>query len=215
MLATISRHGLRSLALALGPAVVIVGTVTTVMAPERAWAQATNVFTFQCSGNGIRVDIRGLGTQNVCIEGTADVDLFCACATRSGNCPNADNKSTLGTTVAASTIEQPQNGRVRTTFSIPSSQFPQAGEEGNELCANDPSLHCGRGQTPTLIGFDTSGTTFEACTQFTTTIVEGEPTCTCTETLAGGGPVTCPVSGAGQAFADIDEDCVALFPELE
>jgi len=211
MLATTSRHGLLSSVLALVPAVVIAGAVTTVMAPESARAQATRVFAFECSGSGVRVDIRGLGTQNVCIEGTADVGLFCACATRSGNCPNAANKRTLGTTVAASTIEQPENGRVRTRFEIDADAFPD--QTDDRLCTTDASLNCPGGQRPTLIGFDTTGTTFEACTQFTTTIVNGEPTCSCTETLAG--PVTCPVSGAGQAFADVSEDCVALFPGLE
>jgi hypothetical protein len=215
MLATISRHSLRSLALAFVPAVVIVGTVTIVMAPESAWAQAVNVRSFECNNQGeLDVDIRGLGTLDVCIEGTITVETFCACATRSGNCPNAANKRTSEETETASVRRRPENGRVN--VDLDADEFfgdviPDPTKPPN--CATLPTspLICPQGQTETAIGFDTSGGTFVACTEFTTNAA-GE--CACTgETIAG--PVTCPEGGVTDTFGDPDEDCVALFPELE
>ena len=189
----------------LVPALAIAGA-TAMLAPENARSQSFNVAKFECgAGDTVSVDVRGLGNQNVCIVAEAALDLFCVCQTNSGNCPNTENKRTVGLTVSSSQALEPKNGRVRTTAVL--ENVPAAGDD--DLW---DTLSCPRGQDTTLIGFDTQnadGATFTLCT----TAAQPGQDCECFEstTLA---TEECGVTGAGEAFPGTDEDCEALFPQL-
>jgi hypothetical protein len=211
------RHGWLTSTLRLVPVVAIAAAAMIAMAPADAGA-AFNVKTFQCSstGVGVDVDVSGLGNTNVCVEGTSDVSLFCACENSGGNCPNAANKQTRSAGAAANETLQPKNGRVRTTFSlqgVPPSQTQDvvctaaAGTEVGDLTLAGPPLSCPGGQKAALVGSDAT-TTFTLCT---TTSQPGEE-CTC----AGQTPLTDPIScgPTTSTSTDVGADCVALFPEL-
>jgi hypothetical protein len=156
--------------------------------------------------------VSGLGFTNICVTGTANVDLFCACENGGGHCPNANQKQTRPAGAAASLTLEPKNGRVRTTFSlqgVPPSQTQDAvctaaaGTTGGDLTLSGPPLNC-PGQTAALVGSDTT-TVFELCT---TTAQPGED-CTCEGPLLAG-PISCgPTTSTS---TDVGADCVALFP---
>ncbi|MGH6841954.1 MAG: hypothetical protein ACREDV_07675 [Methylocella sp.] len=64
--------------------------------PGNAWAQAFNVKDFSCkSPFSVNVDVAGLGTKNLCVTGSATVDLSCACVGGGGNCPSDAKKQTV------------------------------------------------------------------------------------------------------------------------
>jgi hypothetical protein len=209
------RHGWLSSTLRLVPVIAIAAAAMIAMAPADAGA-AFNVKTFQCSGTGVSVDVSGLGNTNVCIEGTAAVDLFCGCENKGANCPNAENKQQREGAAAASLAVEPKNGRVRTTFSledVPPAQTEDAvctaapGTEFGDLVVAGPPLNCPGGQKAALVGSEAT-TSFTLCT---TTAQPGED-CTCVGQPLLAGPLAC---GPTESIStDVAQDCVALFPEL-
>jgi hypothetical protein len=209
------RHGWLSSTLRLVPVIAIAAAAMIAIAPGDAGA-AFNVKTFQCSGTGVSVDVSGLGNTNVCIEGTADVDLFCGCENKGGQCPNAANKQTRGAGAATGLAVEPKNGRVRTTFSledVPPAQTQDAvctaaaGTAFGDLVVEGPPLNCPGGQKAALVGSETL-TAFTLCT---TTAQPGEE-CTCVGQPLLAGPLSC---GPTETIStDVGQDCVALFPEL-
>jgi hypothetical protein len=141
----------------------------TAFASGDARAQGFNVHEFACTTSpfGVEMDVRGLGNTNVCVEGSADVDLNCACAGGGGNCPSDAKKQTIPTTVTSNISLEPKNGRVVTTFTLPFN--PSDG-----LCTEP---QCGSGQKTKLISWATpeGGAEFTLCT---TTAAPGQP-CSC------------------------------------
>jgi hypothetical protein len=115
---------------------------------------AFNEKDFSCTDGGVSVDVSGLGNTNLCIEGSATVDLDCACAGNGGNCTSDAKKNTFTDSVDSSLSVAPQNGRVRTTFSL-------AISVNDSLCT---VLGCPGGQTARLVDFSTGGSTFTICT---------------------------------------------------
>jgi hypothetical protein len=164
---------------------------------------ADNVKDFSCTADpfGVHVDVSGLGNDNVCIVGNADVDLNCACAGGGGNCPSDTKKQTTPATFEASQAVEPKNGRVITTFTLPFN--PTDG-----LCTSeDPALTCPSGQTAKLVSWEIAqgGADFTLCT---TDAAAGEP-CNCegssiAETTCG------PTSDI--VFSGKRGSCLALFP---
>jgi hypothetical protein len=215
MFTTVKRHRWLASTLRFAPVIAIAAAAMIAMAPADAGA-AFNVKTFECSGTGVSVDVSGLGNTNVCIEGTADVDLFCACENKGANCPNAANKQTRGAGAAASLALEPKNGRVRTTFSledVPPAQTEDgvctaaAGTEFGDLVVAGPPLNCPGGQKAALVGS-------EATTAFTLCTTPNQPgeDCTCVGQPLLAGPLSC---GPTESIStDVQQDCVALFPEL-
>jgi hypothetical protein len=154
---------------------------------------------FSCTTTpfGVSVDVSGLGNTNVCIDGSANVDLNCACVGGGGNCPTDAKKQTTPTTVTASQSVEPDNGRVTTTFTLPFNPT-------DSLCT---APQCGSGQPTKLISWviPTGGADFTLCK---TTAAAGK-SCSCgQDTLAD---TTCgPTSDV--AFAGKKGSCLALFP---
>src|SRR5215471_11921500 len=164
--------------------------------PDNALAQgAANVADFSCGTTpfSVNVDVRGLGSTDVCVTSTATLNLSCACVNNSGSCPQAANKATTPTTFTSSVSVQPKNGRVNTTVNLP-------------ISVNDQSCTapdgCGSGQTVKLIEFASVDS------QPTFTLFSG-PCDATTGKLAG--PLNCGPT-AGQPFAGKGGSCLALFP---
>jgi hypothetical protein len=185
---------LATLALAAGVAFTALGSADV--------QAAFNVKAFDCvDGDTIRLDISGLGNQNVCVDGSVNLDLFCACVSNSGNCPNDANKQVEPAEVETNQVVEPKNGRARAEVSLP---FPN--DQDDDLC----ELGCPRGQSTELVGFETtSDATFDLCT---TDEPAGSPDCSCegVDLLA---TETCTVAGQPIFFQSTDEDCEALFPQ--
>lgn len=163
---------------------------------------AFNVKNFSCTADpfGVTVDVSGLGGTNVCVEGSVDVDLNCACVGGGDNCPNDAKKQTTPATFQSATALEPKNGRVTTTFTL-----PFAPSDG--LCTTEePALSCPGGQDATLISFETPGADFTLCT---TTSAPGQP-CTC----AGVNPLATQVCGPTSDIVHPGKrgSCAALFP---
>ena len=80
--------------------------------PGNASAQAINVADFSCGTTpfSVNVDVKGLGTTDVCVTSTATVDLSCACVNHSGSCPQAANKATTPTTFKSSARAEERSG---------------------------------------------------------------------------------------------------------
>ena len=73
---------------------VLVGAAGVAL-PGNAWAGAFNVFDFSCTAPlGVKADVRGVGNTNLCVTGTATVDLSCACVGGGDNCPTDAKKQT-------------------------------------------------------------------------------------------------------------------------
>jgi hypothetical protein len=179
------------------------GVAWTAFGVGDASAQSFNVRQFRCvDGDTIRLDVSGLGNQNVCVDGSVNLDLFCACVNRSGNCPNDANKQAEPEELETQQVVEPKNGRARAEVSIP---FPT--DQDDDLC----ELGCPGGQSTELVGFETtSDATFELCL---TDETGGD--CSCAdvpedELLA---TETCTASGQTVFFQSTDEDCEALFPQ--
>jgi hypothetical protein len=147
----------------------------TALASGDARAQSFNVKEFSCSTDpfGVNVDVSGLGSNNVCIVGSADIDLNCACVGGGGNCPTDANKQTTPATFEASQSVEPKNGRVVTTFDVDFN--PTDG-----LCTTEePALTCPSGQTARLISWEVvgGGADFTLCP---TDLTAGQE-CSCAE----------------------------------
>src|SRR5215472_1199198 len=82
-----------------------------------ARAQAFNVNKFQCSATpfGVDLDASGLGHTDLCVIGTANINLDCACAGGGGNCTSDSAKNTTSTSASTSQEVQPKNGSVSAT----------------------------------------------------------------------------------------------------
>src|SRR5262245_18907482 len=158
---------------------------------------------FSCSATpfGVNVDISGLGNTNVCIEGSANVNLNCACVGGGGNCPTDTKKQTTPFNFSSGLSVEPKNGRVTTTFALPFNPT-------DSLCT---APQCGSGQDTKLISWNTSPptgspATFEMCT---TTAAAGQD-CSC----AGATPLADATCGPTSdiVFAGKHGSCAALFP---
>jgi hypothetical protein len=144
--------------------------------PGNAWA-AFNVKNFSCTTTpfGVSVDVSGLGSTNLCVEGSVSLNLFCACVNNSGTCTSDPKKLTNPFSAQSGKSVEPKNGRVRTTFTLPVTI-------DDTLCTEP---QCGSGQDTKLIKWDTSPpkgqpATFRVCT----TSVAGGGQCSC-----GGQPI--------------------------
>jgi len=156
-----------------------------------------NVFDFSCGSTpgSVNVDVRGLGSTDVCVSGTATLDLNCACVNNSGSCPQATNKASFSTTLNSNTTLQPKNGRVNET------DLAVLSLSASDKSCSEPA-QCGTGQKVKLISFTTE---------------DSEPTFTLTQGACGSGaatlagPINCgPASG--QPFPGKNDSCLALFP---
>lgn len=128
-------HSLTAVVIALAAVLAVIAFGST-----DAAAQGFKIRTFACTSSGdIRVDIRGIGNTNVCVDGSIHVDEDCACVNNSGSCPQAANKKSTETTTDVSTVLEPKNGRVNTTV--------LSGVVVSNTCISPPS-QCGTGQTP-------------------------------------------------------------------
>jgi hypothetical protein len=154
-----------------------------------------NVADFSCGSTpfSVNVDVRGLGSTDVCVTSSATVDLSCACVNKSGSCPQAANKATTPTTIQSAATIEPKNGRVHTTVNLPFSP--------TDASCTAPE-GCGSGQTVKLIEFTTQDS------QPTFTLFQG-PCGSTTGTLAG--PLNCGPTSA-QPFPGKSGSCLALFP---
>jgi hypothetical protein len=119
---------------------------------------------------GIHVDVSGLGNTNLCVDGSATLNLSCACVGGGGNCPSDAKKQTIPVNTQAGQSVEAKNGRVNTTFTLPISI-------SDGLCTEP---QCGNGQKTRLIEWDTSPPT-------------GSPAKfrVCKTTVAGGGECSC------------------------
>ena len=170
------------------------------LAPATSSAQAINEKDFSCTTTpfGVNVDFAGLGHTNLCITGSATVDLSCACVGGGGNCTSDTKKAGASTTPSSSTTFQPKNGRVQTTFFLtPAPSDADCGE-----------LQCGGGQDAKLIKWTTEDKqpTFLVCT---TNAAPGTP-CTCDPT-ASLDSVSCGPESA-TPFPGKHNSCSSLFP---
>jgi len=164
--------------------------------PGNALAQGStpNVADFSCGTTpfSVNVDVRGLGTTDVCVTSTATVNLSCACVNKSGSCPQAANKATFAQTVKSEATIEPKNGRVHTTVNLP-------------ISVNDQSCSapegCGSGQTVKLVEFATE---------------DSQPTFTlATGSCESPGPTLSSINcgpTSGQPFPGKGGSCLALFP---
>jgi hypothetical protein len=154
---------------------------------------------------GVHVDVSGLGGTNICIEGSATLNLDCACVGGGGNCPSDAKKQTIPVDTQAGLSVEPKNGRVNTTFTLPISI-------SDGLCTEP---QCGSGQDTKLIQWDTqpsppgSPATFTVCT---TVQPAGQP-CTCAGAPTRGDlpeTTTCgPTSDI--VFSGKKDSCLRLF----
>jgi hypothetical protein len=127
------------------------------------YAQLNN--TFACTANGsVDIDVSGLGHTNLCLVGSIDATLNCACA-GGGNCTSDAKKASVETTITPAILLQSKNGHVNTTVPV---TLP--GVDCSEL------LDCPSGQTARLIS-DTFDATWTLCVSDTctaTTCAEAE-----------------------------------------
>src|SRR5437016_4358036 len=79
-----------------------------------AHAQAFNVNSFMCSSTpfGVDLDVSGLGHTDLCVIGTANINLDCACAGGGGNCTSDTAKNTTSASISTSQDLKPKNGSV-------------------------------------------------------------------------------------------------------
>ena len=86
-----------------------------------------NVADFSCGSTpfSVNVDVRGLGSTDVCVTSSATVDLSCACVNHSGSCPQAANKATAAIDIQSAATIEPKNGRVIASLTVGPLQAPQ------------------------------------------------------------------------------------------
>src|SRR5262249_42543797 len=87
--------------------------------PGNAWA-GFNVNEFSCTTTplGVNFDVSGLGTTNICVTGTVNAALACACAGGGGNCTSDSKKATGRASFRSGTAVAPKNGRASGTFKL-------------------------------------------------------------------------------------------------
>jgi len=185
--------------LGLSTALAIAGA--GVALPGNAWAQSFHVNDFSCltTGLGVHVDVGGVGNTNLCVTGSATVDLSCACVGGGGNCPTDAKKQTTPTTTTVDQTIQPKNGRVVADVTLPISLTD----------ASCTAPVCGSGQTTKLIEHKVeSGALFTVCK-----LASGQSctstSCTSANTLDH---ITCGPVGPIVDFAGKHNSCTALFP---
>jgi hypothetical protein len=161
-----------------------------------AHAQAFNVNKFQCSATpfGVDVDVSGLGNTDICVVGTAHIDLNCACAGGGGNCTSDAKKATTSSDVSTSQEVESKNGRAIATITVPFSTSDAQCTTGTN------PLTCPSGQTAKLVKFAASED-FQLCTS------NGASPCGCARELD---TITCESSGT--PFPGKKNSCSALFP---
>jgi len=173
------------------------------LAPVTSRAQSFHINDFSCTTSplGVHVDVGGVGNTNLCVTGSATVDLNCACVGGGGNCPADAKKQTTPTTVTTSQTLQPRNGRVNANVSLPISLTD----------ASCTAPQCGSGQTTKLISFVTedSQPTFTVC-------IAGAPgptgECSC-DGAAGDLPETINCGPQSSiVFPGKKNSCSSLFP---
>lgn len=173
------------------------------LAPATSRAQSFHVNNFSCTTSplGVHVSVGGVGNTNLCVTGSATVDLNCACVGGGGNCPTDAKKQTTPTTSSTSQTLQPTNGKVVADVSLPISL--------TDASCTAPT--CGSGQTVKLISFATedSQPTFTVC-------IAGPPgpngECTC-DGAAGDLPQTINCGPqTGTVFPGKHNSCSSLFP---
>jgi hypothetical protein len=198
MFATI-RRTVRPLA-AVG--IALAAVTLTAFAPGNARA-AFNERDFSCTTTpfGVKFDFSGLGNTNLCLEGSVDLSLDCACAGGGGNCTSDAKKNILDASSSSSLSVEPKNGRASGTFQLPISV-------SDALC---DALACPSGQDEKLVAFSAAddGATFTICT---TTAPAGQP-CTCAGAATQGDlpdTRTCPPA-SGTPFPGKKNSCLKLF----
>ena len=67
------------------------------IAPPTSWAGFVEK-NFSCTTTpfGVNVDFSGLGGTDLCVTGSANVGLSCACAGGGGNCTSDSKKAEIG-----------------------------------------------------------------------------------------------------------------------
>lgn len=172
------------------------------LAPATSSAQSFNVKNFSCTTTplGVNVDVSGIGHTNLCVTGTAQVNLSCACAGNGGNCTSDSKKAGGSETLSSSQSFEPKNGRVQTTFFLTPAPS-NADCEGPAV-----GLQCGGGQDATLIKWTTADSQpeFSVCS---TTSAPGTP-CTCGTALD---TISCGPEGATPNPGK-HNSCSSLFP---
>lgn len=172
------------------------------LAPAAGWGQSFHVNNLSCTTTplGVHVDVGGVGNTNLCVTGSATVDLNCACVSGSGSCPSNTAKQTTPTTTSTAQMLQPTNGRVVADVTLPLSLTD----------ASCTAPQCGSGQTTKLISFSTedSQPTFTVC-------IAGPPgpngACTC-DGAAGDLPDTINCGPeSGTIFPGKHNSCSSLF----
>jgi hypothetical protein len=160
-----------------------------------AYAQAFNVNKFTCSATpfGVDVDVSGLGNTDICVIGTAHIDLNCACAGGGGNCTSDAKKNTLSTDASTSQEVQSKNGRAIATVTVPFST------NDAQCTTGTTPLSCPSGQTAKLVSFVASED-FTLCTS------NGASLCGCAKQLD---MITC--NSSGTPFPGKKNSCSALF----
>jgi hypothetical protein len=183
---------------------VLVLTMCTLLVSSTASAQAVKVASLSCSTSplGVNIDVRGLGNTNLCVVGSATVDLNCACVSNSGSCPQDAAKQTNPETVSTNQSFQPKNGRVVQTVPLPISL--------TDASCTQPQ--CGSGQNCKLIGWSTVAPTptFTICT---TTAAPGTP-CSCADAPTVGDlpeTINCGPQSA-IVYPGKKNSCQSLFP---
>jgi hypothetical protein len=185
-------HSLAAVVIALAAVLGVIAFGST-----DAAAQGFNVRTFACTSSGnIRVDVRGIGNTNVCVDGSIHVEEDCACVNNSGSCPQAANKKSTDTDTDTSTVLEPKNGRVNTTV--------LSGVVVSNTCISPPS-QCGTGQTPRPIN-----QLVEATWTLCATDAQVGESCSCDsqQTLATASGEGCTTS---THFESKNDSCDALF----
>jgi hypothetical protein len=182
------------LALATALAIAAAG----VALPGNAWAQSFHVNDFSCqSPFSVHVDVGGVGNTDLCVTGSATVNLSCACVGGGGNCPQDAAKQTIPTATSVDQKIQPKNGQVVANVTLPISLTD----------ASCTAPQCGNGQKTRLIKYATPGATFTVCK-----LAPGQSctstTCTSANTLA---TTTCGPASA-TVFSGKNGSCAALFP---
>lgn len=182
--------------------VALAAAVTlTAFGPGNARA-AFNEKDFSCTTTplGVSFDVSGLGSTNLCVTGSVDLSLDCACAGGGGNCTSDAKKNILDTSSSSSLSVEPKNGRATGTFQL-------SIVVNDALCA---ALDCPSGQNEKLVAWDaTSGPTFTICT---TTAPANSP-CSCTGAPTQGDLPDTIVCGPSSAtlFPGKRDSCLNLF----
>ncbi len=105
---------------------VLVGiALVGLLAGTGAWADSPHFIgtpTASIESDGtldVKFKEAGLGLGQTTYLVNADATITCVCATNSGHCPNADNKSTGFTPVSFTGTFSPRHGTVSQTLSVP------------------------------------------------------------------------------------------------